>query len=76
MHPIDSSCTGIRATGLLAMRQALLAWEKKQGIERPKYGRGFNYGKKTEPKEKPKPKPKAEKKPRAPRRGKRLAKRL
>jgi len=62
---MDSACAGISTTGLWAMRQALLAWEKKQGIDRPKYGRGFNYGKKTEPKEKPEPK--AEKKPRAPR---------
>jgi hypothetical protein len=79
--PMDPACAGISTRGIGVMREALKRWEQKQGIERPKYGRGFSCSpKKTklaeppfEPKPTLKPEPKIKvprnvvKKPRAPR---------
>jgi hypothetical protein len=73
---MDPACAGISTRGIGVMREALKKWEKKQGIERPAYGR-FGFSDKrpkfTEPKPAAKPNPKIKvprdvvKKPRAPR---------
>lgn len=66
--PMDPACAGISTAGLATMNRALVDWEKRRGIERPKYGRSAFSAKcperKPEPKPAPKPKPKTERKPR------------